>query len=123
MRRETVLELGHSAHSADRVDGENHDRTHLDEELHEISPQYRPHSRTSRIGNGDYETDPDGDHFPGDVESEKVDVAQTERDRENLDHRLGDPAENYEVDRYGEVKRAESAQRGGRPSTVADFGE
>src|SRR5450759_5080030 len=99
---QALLELVHSPHGANRVHGENDYGAHLDDELDEIGPEYGPHPSAGRIRNSDDEANPDRDDFPGNSASENTDVAEPERDREDLDHRLGHPAQDDEVDRDGE---------------------
>src|SRR6266550_2518494 len=105
MCRQAILELVHSPYRAHRVHGEHDYRAHLDDELNEIGPQHGPHAGPGRICNRYYEADPDRYYLSGNIESQKVDVAETERDREDLDHRLGNPAKDYQVDRDGQVER------------------
>ena len=123
MRCQSILEF---VHAADRPDGEhsqNDDGRHLDHELNEVRPQHGPHSSPGRVGDGDHEANADGDDFARHGLPEDGDIAETERDRENLDHRLGDPAEDDQVDRYREIKCAEAAQYSRRPTAVSDLGE
>ncbi len=121
MRRQARLQLVHSAYSPHRVHGENYHRAHLDDELDEIGPEHGPHPGACRIRNGDDEADPDRNDFSGNIASENADVAEAQRDREDLDHRLGHPAQDYEVDRDGEVERPKPAQHGGGPAAVTDL--
>src|SRR6266550_1037315 len=121
MSRQPILQLAHSTDGPHSINGENDNGAHLDDKLDEIGPEDGPHARAGRIRHGDYEADPDRDYFSGNVESEKADVAKAERDREDLDHCLGDPAQDYEVDRNGEVERAEAAQHRCRPAAVTDL--
>ncbi len=95
--------------------------TRSDDELDEIGPENGPHPGTRRVCDGDDETDADRDDLSRDIPSEKTDVPESERDREDLDHRLRHPAKDDEVDRDGEVERAEPAQHCRRPTTVADL--
>src|SRR5258706_1185488 len=121
MGRQAFLEFAHSPDSPYRIKGKNDYRAHLDDELDEIGPENGPHPGTRRVCNGDDETNADRDDLSRDIPSEKTDVPESERDREDLDHRLRHPAKDDEVDRDGEVERTEPAQHCRRPTTVADL--
>src|SRR4051812_20645319 len=120
---EPILELAHSADGPHCVNGENDDGAHLDDELNEICPEHSPHPGSSRVRHGDDEADTDREYFSGNIESEKSDVVKPERDREDLDHRLGHPSKDDEVDRDRKVKSAKATERGGRLAAVTDFGK
>ena len=91
MSCKTVLQLAHPTNGPHCINGENDDGAHLDDELNEIGPEHGPHTSAGRVRNGDHEADPDGDYFSGNIKSEKSNVVKPQRDREDLDHRLGDP--------------------------------
>ena len=123
MCTETGLQRIHSTDCAHSVDGEYDHSRHLDDKLHEVGPENRPHPRAGGISDGDDEADADGDHLPGHIHAEDSDIVEAERDGEDFYHRPRHPAEDDQVDGKGQIEGAESAQRCGWLATVADLGE
>jgi hypothetical protein len=109
---EPGLQRADSAHFLHGEPREQDDGRHLDDELHEVGPENRPHARGRRIAHRDDEAEPDG--------PQRLDA---ERDLKDLDHRERDPTEDDQVDRQREVQRAEAAQERGGPAAVTDLGE
>ena len=131
----------HAAGGFDGVPGDADDDAHFQHELKEVGPEHAREAAERNVNSGERDQEENADDQSVAVRAGKYwaeNIAEragkcaeeapglhrgAERGADDVDHGLGDPAEDQAVHQQTEIDGAKSAQKRGGLSGVAHFGE
>ena len=109
-------ELRHAADGVDAIPSYADDDRHLENKLKEVGPKNAPESAERNVDAGER-------HEEEDANGEGFGIADAHGSADDVDHGLGDPAENEAVHQKAEIDGAKASEESGGLTVIAELGK
>ncbi len=114
--RQFLQHLRHAADSMHSVPRNTNHNGHLQHKLKQIGPQHAPETSERNVNPREW-------HKEENANRQRLRIADAHRRTDDVHHGFGNPTEDQTIHQQSEIYRAETAQKCGSFSAIAEFGE